>query len=190
MRIHILTGVVVISLVPAQLISQKISVTRLDASSLTADFAVGDFAPSTKRVDGRIYQSFASQISTIVSDPEVPALPYFPQSVLVQNNSECRHKILYDTYVDILDIDIEAPARALQTQNPQGVSHVDAFFPGDLVTFNQDHICQNTNGEIKFALFPYQYNPVQHKLRVYKNLKLIIELVRSPAELVAAHAGL
>ncbi len=179
MNKHILIASVVLSFSSLKLLSQTMNVTRPDNSSVIADFAVGEFRKSDKMVDGKFYHSFASEYATLMADPQIPALPYFPRSVLISDDSLCQHQILYESYVDIPDIDIEAASGSVNTGKSGKIYHLDAFFPGDLVTFHDAQTCKSTGGEIKFELYPYQYNPVQHKLRIYKNLRLIIRMVNS-----------
>jgi gingipain R len=53
------------------------------------------------------------------------------------------------------------------------VYNQDQFYPGNLANMAEPYILRNTRG-VNIALFPYQYNPVQKKLRIYDDLKIRI----------------
>lgn len=109
-------------------------------------------------------------------------MPYFSKSIQLPEKGNYSYKVVFDSYEDLENIDV-VPSKGNLKRNtdPESVPYIfgedynkNDFFPGDLVKFGSPHILRNTRG-LTFSLFPYQYNPVQHKLRVYKNLRLIID---------------
>lgn len=162
--------------------AQSFKLISSDSQSAVVDFEINNFKKSEKPVGGKNYHTFSKQYSVLMSEKGLPAMPYFSESVQLPEMGNYGYKIVYDSYEDINNIDI-IPSKGNLKRNtdPESLPYVfgstyqkDDFFPGNLVTLGSPHILRNTRG-VTFSLYPYQYNPVQHKLRVYKNLRVIID---------------
>src|SRR5690606_381251 len=46
-----------------------------------------------------------------------------------------------------------------------------SFYPQDLVKVSEPFILKNTRG-VSVSFYPYQYNPVEKKLLIYKNMRV------------------
>jgi len=165
-----------------QFSAQTFKLTNSDNNSATVDFEINKLEKNFKSVEGKDYHTFSKQYSVLMSEKGLPAMPYFSESIQLPEKGNYDYKIVYDGYEDINGIDV-VPSKGNLKRNvdPETIPYIfgqaykkDEFFPGSLVKFGSPHILRNTRG-ITFSLYPYQYNPVQHKLRVYKNLRVIID---------------
>jgi len=166
----------------SQVSAQDFKLSKSDSQSVTVDFEIPELNRTERKIDTKSYHTFSKQYSVLVSDKGSPAMPYFSKSIQLPEKGNYSYKIVYDSYQDIENIDI-VPSKGDLKRNtdPESLPYTfgeeynkNDFFPGKLVKFGSPHILRNTRG-LTFSLYPYQYNPVQHKLRVYKNLRLIID---------------
>lgn len=179
MRKILLTSIAVLFL-SGQFSAQTFKLINSNSQSTAVDFELNQLETNFKSVESKDYHTFSKQYSVLMSDKGFPAMPYFSESLQLPDKGNYDYKIVYDSYQDI-NIDI-IPSKGDLKRNvdPDTIPYVfgeaykkDEFFPGNLVKFGSPHILRNTRG-VTFSLFPYQYNPVQHKLRVYKNLRVEI----------------
>lgn len=180
MKKILLTSIAVVFL-SANFSAQTFKLINSDSQSATVDFEINQLEKNFKLVEGKDYHTFAKQYSVLMSEKGLPAMPYFSESLQLPEKGNYDYKIVYDSYEDINNIDI-VPSKGDLKRNvdPENIPYVfgeaykkDEFFPSNLVNFGSPHILRNTRG-VTFSLYPYQYNPVQHKLRVYKNLRIEI----------------
>ncbi|MPS74084.1 MAG: T9SS type A sorting domain-containing protein [Chryseobacterium sp.] len=163
--------------------AQDFKLINSDNENITVDFELNNFEKTEKSINGKNYHTFSKQYSVLMSEAGNPAMPYFSRSIQLPEKGNFSYKIVYDSYEDINNIDI-VPSKGSLKRNtdPETIPYVfsenyrkDDFFPGKLAQFGAPHILRNTRG-VTFSLFPYQYNPVQHKLRIYKNLRVEVVL--------------
>ncbi len=182
MKKHILFCFLILVFLPGRLFSQDFELISSNGQSVTVDFSIDTFIKSDKIIEGKNYHTFAGQYPVLMSEKGAPALPFFSESIQMPEKGNYKYRILYDSYEDISGIDI-VPSKGDIKRNtdPESVPYVfgqtyniNGFFPGDLIKFGDNHILRNTRG-VTFSLYPYQYNPVQHKLRIYKNLRVVVD---------------
>jgi len=165
-----------------QFSAQTFKLINSDNKSATVDFEINKLEKNLKSVEGKDYHAFSKQYSVLMSEKGLPAMPYFSESIQLPEKGNYDYKIVYDSYEDINDIDIvPSKGNLKRNEDPENIPYVfgevykkDDFFPGNLVRFGSPHILRNTRG-VTFSLYPYQYNPVQHKLRIYKNLRVVVD---------------
>lgn len=172
-----------------QISAQSFKLINADSQSATVDFEISKLEKSFKTIEGKAYHTFSKQYSVLMSEKGLPAMPYFSKSIQLPEKGNYNYKIVYDSYQDIENIDI-VPSKGNLKRNvdPETVPYnfgesykTNDFFPGELVKFGSPHILRNTRG-LTFSLYPYQYNPVQHKLRIYKNLRVVINFNNDKGE--------
>lgn len=183
MKKNILFSSLVLVLLSGNSFAQDFKLINSDNQNITVDFELNHFEKTGKKINGKDYHTFSRQYSVLMSEAGAPAMPYFSKSIQLPEKGNFEYKIVYDSYEDIDNIDI-APSKGSLKRNidPETIPYVfgenykkDDFFPGKLVQFGNPHILRNTRG-VTFSLYPYQYNPVKHKLRIYKNLRVEVVL--------------
>ncbi|PZU89438.1 MAG: hypothetical protein DI529_04425 [Chryseobacterium sp.] len=183
MRKNILFSSLILIFLSGKSFAQDFKLINSDNQTITVDFELNHFEKTEKNINGKNYHTFSRQYSVLMSEAGNPAMPYFSKSIQLPERGNFDYKIVYDSYEDIENIDIVPSKGNLKRNiNPETIPYVfgeiykkDDFFPGKLAQFGNPHILRNTRG-VTFSLYPYQYNPVQHKLRVYKNLRVEVIL--------------
>ena len=159
--------------------AQDFQLLHSDENSVEFTHSTREFAQHPVLIDGRNYQNFAFGHAVLTSEKGAPALPYFAQSIQVPNSGKLSYEVVYDGYYEIQDIEV-APSKGnlKRNVNPDTVPYEfgtaynqDQFYPGNLSDMTNPFILRTTRG-VNVALFPYQYNPVQKRLRVYENLRV------------------
>lgn len=121
--------------------------------------------------------SIHSQECSRILKKGAPGLPQFTQSVIIPPGSEAGIQIVSSTYSEIEKIEI-APSKGSFSRsiNPDNVPFVygeeyeqNRFFPSAIAQTANSYIFRDFEGQtIRF--FPFQYNPVTKKLRIYKTI--------------------
>ncbi|WP_312768936.1 C25 family cysteine peptidase [Epilithonimonas sp.] len=183
MKKNILFSSLLLAFLSGNSFAQDFKLIHSDSQSISVDFELDSFAKTDKSINGKNYHTFSKQYSVLMSEAGNPAMPYFSKSIQLPEQGNFDYKIVYDSYEDIDNIDI-VPSKGNLKRNtdPETIPYIfgenykrDDFFPGKLAQFGNPHILRNTRG-VTFSLYPYQYNPVRHKLRVYKNLRVEVIL--------------
>ena len=152
-------------------------------SSHSVEFShtLNEFVRNSVLINGNNYHNFAVDNSVLTSETGAPAIPYFSQSIQVPDAGNVTYEITYDGLYEIDDIEI-VPSKGNLKRNtdPATVPYVfgevysqDAYYPGHLSKMSEPYILRDTRG-VNISLFPYQYNPVQKKLRVYENMQVTV----------------
>ncbi|MDP6852828.1 MAG: C25 family cysteine peptidase [Candidatus Marinimicrobia bacterium] len=103
-----------------------------------------------------------------------PDLQKFSRSIIIPDNKQMALKVISAEYVDYENIHI-APSKGNLTRsvNPAeipfefgSVYEQNTFFPGDIAQLGDPYILRDLRG-VTVEFTPFQYNPVQQKLRVY-----------------------
>lgn len=107
-----------------------------------------------------------------------PELPVFVTAAAIAPKGAVEVTAVYDSYEDIANADI-APSKGSLKRNidPSTVPYelgpvyqVNAFYPGVLAEAGHTVIVRDER-RTSVRLYPYQYNPVTHTLRVYHGLR-------------------
>ncbi|MDP6570473.1 MAG: C25 family peptidase propeptide domain-containing protein, partial [Candidatus Marinimicrobia bacterium] len=102
-----------------------------------------------------------------------PDLQKFSRSIIIPDNKQMALKVISAEYVDYENIHI-APSKGNLTRsvNPAeipfefgSVYEQNTFFPGDIAQLGDPYILRDLRG-VTVEFTPFQYNPVQQKLRV------------------------
>ncbi|MFC4165401.1 C25 family cysteine peptidase [Epilithonimonas zeae] len=183
MRKNVLFSSLILIFLSGNSFAQDFKLINSDNQNITVDFDLGHFEKTEKSINGKYYHTFSKQYSVLMSEAGNPAMPYFSKSIQLPEKGDFEYKIVYDSYEDIDNIDV-VPSKGNLKRNtdPETIPYVfgdsykkDNFFPGQLAKFGNPHILRNTRG-VTFSIYPYQYNPVQRKLRIYKNLRVEVVL--------------
>jgi len=141
-------------------------------------------------VDGLSYKDFGTSILTMQKG--APALPAHSASVLLNAGGKVTLEVGYDSFEEYSNVNI-LPSKGSLTRNintadvafESGPAYSqDAFYPGALAQMGSPYTFRDTRG-VTVSFYPYQYNPVTKKLRVYKNITAKV-VAQGPARAGAA----
>lgn len=151
------------------------------AHSVEFTHELNPFERNAVQINGNEYHNFGLTHKVVTSEKGEPALPFFSQAILISEKGKTSYEIQHDGYYEIDEIRITPSKGDLKRNvNPDTVPYTfgevynqDAFYPGELSMMGNPHILRDTRG-VTVSLYPFQYNPVQKKLRVYQNLRVVV----------------
>lgn len=107
----------------------------------------------------------------------VPDLVRIAQSVIIPDMAEMEIEVTESEYLDYENVQI-APSKGnlMRDVNPEDIPYtygksynVDAFFPGTQAALSDPYILRDYRGQT-VLFYPFQYNPIQKKLRVLHHM--------------------
>jgi gingipain R len=155
--------------------AQKVQL--VPGSGLAVKNTSSAFVSHTKTVNGIAYQDLSSVAKIFTMEKGAPALPVYSGSVIVPDSGNVSIVLTYDSFEEFDNIEILPSKGSLKRNiNPSAVAYdlgaaytKDAFYPGNLAAMSNPYILRDTRG-VSVSFYPYQYNPVTKKLRVYRNI--------------------
>ncbi len=163
--------------------AQNFQLTSSDLSDTEFEFHLGDFERNAQMISGNEYHNFAMDHSVLMSELGAPAMPFFSEGVQVSLQGNVSYEVVYDDVTIVEDINI-VPSKGNLKRNVDPatipftfgeVYSQNEFFPGELSQMSEPFILRNTRG-VTISLFPYQFNPVQKKLMIYNNLRVLVHV--------------
>jgi hypothetical protein len=107
-----------------------------------------------------------------------PQLPMLTESLIIPDSARMEVRVLKSSYHEIEGDVAPFKGPILRTVDKASVPYTfgevykqDAWFPKDLASLRDPFILHDVRG-IVVEVYPFQYNPVQHKLRVYTELEV------------------
>jgi len=122
--------------------------------------------------------------STPIQEGGAPDLPKMTTSLIIPDLAGMDYRIVSSSFTDYEDMAI-APSKGviMRDTDPNTVPYTfgpsyetDQFYPGALAGTREPYIVRDFRGQTLIA-YPFQYNPVTRKLRVYHDLT--VELFKS-----------
>ncbi len=159
----------------------EVQVVRGTPDHIVLETGVRDFSVEPVMIDGKKYAQITLGRESRMKNVGAPALPNICRSVIVPDDAQMAVRILASEHYDIEDIDV-APSKGFisRSVNPKDIPYTfgdeyeaDVFYPGDIATLRTPYILRDHRGTV-VELNPFQYNPVQRILRVYKSLTVEI----------------
>ena len=160
-----------------ELSAQQQRLQSAEPSNLVITNTAEDYISEKKNISGVLFEDFTSVSKIIMMEKEAPALPMFSRSLELPATGKTSIVVSYESYNDYDGVNVQ-PSKGSLTRNinPDNIAfkfgekyNQNAFFPGNLATVSTPFILRNTRGAT-ITFYPYQYNPVTKKLRVYKNI--------------------
>lgn len=177
---------IVLSFCAIQLNAQKMRMISTTPTDLIVENKTNNYTSVTQNVNGALYEDFSSVSKIFTMEKDAPALPVFSKSVQLPNAGNISYSIVNDGYDEYDNVSV-LPSKGSLKRNidPNSIPYVSGisytqneFYPGKLAEVGNPFIFRDTRGAV-VSFYPYQYNPVTHKLRVYKNVR--IEVVTTPS---------
>lgn len=131
------------------------------------------------KIEGDDYVNFSKSHTITTLQKGFPQIPTFSSSFIVPNTGKTELIVEFDSYYEITDVKV-APSKGNLKRNVDPASvpyefnavyNQDAFYPGNLAVASEPFILRESRG-VTVIFYPYQYNPVTQKIRVYENLRV------------------
>jgi PKD repeat protein len=130
-------------------------------------------------VDGlNAYKVGASQMGDILKKG-APDLPKFAQSIMIPSDAKMRVEVVGSEFIEVDNLDV-APSKGNLTReiDPRTIAYTygaeyqkDSYYPAQRAELNDPYILRNIRGQA-LVVYPFSYNPVQKKLRIYTRIDI------------------
>jgi len=157
----------------------EVEVLTSNDNLIEIEYAVNGFYKEEVLIDGKAYSKIILPHEGFFLDRGYPELPHINRSVLIPPRSHMEVGIVGFNFVEFENIYV-VPSKGNLTRdiNPEDVPYTfdpiynkDAWYPQDIVFARDPYILRDARGMV-IQVQPFQYNPVQHKLRVYTNISV------------------
>lgn len=167
--------------------AQTFSTGRLSETQFELALSLPDYSSKVKTVQGQSYQDFSPMSRVLMMQKDAPALPMFSESIQVPDSGDFTIEVNYGSYLEYENVNVLPSKGSLKRNiNPEAIPYVkgdsynqDSFFPGDLAQLGKPYIYRKTRG-ITVTFYPFQYNPVSKKLRVYNSIS--VKIIHLPSQ--------
>ncbi len=168
--------------------AQEMRLLSSKSDDLTVENKTNSFSSKTKNLNGIQYQDFSAVSKVVTNEKDAPAMPVFSESLSLPLEGKVTYTIENDGYEEYDNIQVLPSKGSIKRNvNPSSLPYVfgsiyaqNAFYPGKLADVSQPFIFRDTRG-VTTSIYPYQYNPVTRKLRVYKNVRVRVTTDTSTA---------
>lgn len=141
------------------------------------EYTLNGFYREEVEIEGVTYSKIGIPHEGFFLDRGYPELPHINRSLLIPPRADMQATVIDYDFVEFDKVMI-VPSKGNLTRDidPETVPYTfdqiyqeDAWYPHNLVISQEPYIMRDARGMV-VQLQPFQYNPVQKKLRVYKNI--------------------
>jgi len=154
----------------------SVDVLRSNEEVTVLEFRLGSFDIETLEIDGNRYHRLLLEKEGFLLNEHEPELPYIARSIMVPDRAEKEIRFIGGNYQEFEMNIVPSKGNLLRNQDPEqipyGFSDVyqnDGLYPGYYSELSEPYILRDFRGQTVRA-YPFQYNPVSGKLRVYHNM--------------------
>jgi len=174
-------------LVAAKMPTPPLSVHPVDITITNTDdvvaitYQITDYSMEHVTIQGNDYVQIHLGNEPQLLEKGKPDLPSICRSVIIPDTKKMDVRVVQASYEDIHGIRV-APSKGNlpRTVNPDDIPYIfdetyteNAWFPAHLVTLPEPYILRDYRGQVA-VVNPFQYNPVEETLRVYKTITIEI----------------
>ena len=157
-----------------------IKVVSKSSSGLTLEISIGNFNKIPVSIEGKKFYMTSLINESFIKEKGNPELPKIVRSIIIPSNSNIKDSIIKSEYIDI-DLPI-IPSKGILSRivNPDDIPYTfsssylnNEFIPKNRIEFGEPYLIRNVRGNA-ITIFPFAYNPVSKKLRIYTKLVITI----------------
>lgn len=170
-----------------------VNVVSKSSSGLTLEISTGNFSKTPVSIAGNSLYSISLENESSILEKGNPELPKIVRSIAIPGTSDFTANVIKSEFIDI-DLPI-IPSKGILSRrvNPDDIPYnfssiysSNEFFPEERLSFGEPYLIRSVRGSA-ISIFPFAYNPVSKKLRVYT--KLIIEISFEGTNLVNSNSN-
>jgi len=178
-KLYLIAAIVALFAIISPFQAQNFTLISESSDQVVYQHELDAFTENFVQINGQAYQNFSKTVKIVSDHLGEPAMPYYSTAVLLSNTGDVSFTVEFDSFYDIQGIDV-APSKGdlKRNVNPEDIPYTfgpvyqqNTFYPGELAQLSEPFNFRKTRG-VSIALYPYQYNPVTHTLRVYENLRV------------------
>jgi Peptidase family C25/Propeptide_C25/Secretion system C-terminal sorting domain len=156
---------------------------------ILVEFNLINYESDKVSVEGKQYRKFTFNGSSSVLEKGSPDIHKVAKSLIFSDKDDVSIEILDQDFVEIKDVSIiSSKGNVFRTTNPQNLSYdfnerytKNEFFPGKLAQFGEAYTFRKFDGRA-LTFFPFQYNPIEKTVRVYKRIIVKINKLSSQSQ--------
>jgi len=142
-------------------------------------YSINGFYKEEVLIDGNEYSQIIIPHEGILLNRGYPELPHINRSILIPPRSNMEVAVVNSQYEEFDNIYVSPSKGSFSREiNPEDVPYTfdpmyneDAWYPQKIVFARDPYIIRDARGMV-IQVQPFQYNPVQHKLRVYTSISV------------------
>ncbi len=168
----------------AEATKTKLDVVSSNVSQTVVDFNLDGFhLVPAMTPDGEMYLARLEDGASLL-EMGAPDMHKYARSIIIPDDKKMAVKVVSSEFVEYKDVLI-APSKGNLSRliDPSDVPYEfgamyqnDSFFPGKLAKLESPYILRDLRGQ-SIVFYPFQYNPVQKVLRVYRNIQVEVTVV-------------
>lgn len=169
------------------LLAQQFVLEASNETKTTFRHELQEHAIEVLPLNGKAHIQFSKTFDITTKEVGAPELPTFSESVILPNTGNYTLIVTHSDYEEWNNVNVLPSKGSLKRNvNPSSVPfafgehyQTDAFYPGNLAEAGSPYVLRNARG-VTVTFYPYQYNPVTKKLRVYHTIS--VQVVANPSE--------
>ncbi len=161
--------------------AQDFVLVEKSATQIGAEHHLKEIPFAHTQIGGNEYIDFNQNYKVTTLEKGAPQMPAFSTSLILPSKGNTSLVVGWDGYEEIDYVQV-SPSKGNLKRNvdPASIAYefgaaytTDAFYPGNLAVASDPFILRELRGQT-ITFYPYQYNPVTKKMRIYKNLHAMI----------------
>ncbi|MGC9338088.1 MAG: C25 family cysteine peptidase, partial [Candidatus Cloacimonadia bacterium] len=162
----------------------EVNVTQASDNLIEITYKLAGFTKNEIEIDGESYSLIGLPGEPVFLEKGLPELPKINRSVLIPARAKMVAKVTHYEVEEFHNINV-APSKGNLPRrvNPDDIPYwfetfysTDSWFPEEITITHDPYILRDARGMV-VEVHPFQYNPIQKVLRVYKNITVQIENV-------------
>ncbi len=147
----------------------------------TINYQINKFTSRIITIDENQYSIITLDDESNIMEKGKPELPNICRSIIIPDNLKMDVRVVQSQYQEYDDINIiSSKGHLLRCVNPDDIPYEfdeiyteDKWFPEDIVALREPYIVHDFRGQV-IEINPFQYNPVEEKLRFYNEITIEI----------------
>lgn len=147
------------------------------------DYKVTNFNTKNVEIDGQKFQKLKLEGFANTFEKGNPELPKISRSIIIPNMAKMDVEVISSEYVDYKMNIVPSKGIIYRNQDIEAVPYEfgsvykqNQFYPQNVATLGKPYIMRDYRGVV-VNVYPFQFNPVTHTLRVYTDVRIAVNNV-------------
>ena len=158
----------------------NISVDDIGNDQTVMEYSFGEFKKTDVVINGDIYSILNVGKEVNIHDMGSPTLPKITRSIIIPDDKKMTVNILESEFIEYSFKIASGKGVIVRPDTPSDIPFTfsdiykqNEYYPGNLSELGDPYILRDFRGQT-VTVYPFQYNPVTHSLKVYHHLKIEI----------------
>ena len=161
----------------------QVNVLQSDDNLTQIEYRIGEFIKTPVRIDGQTYYQISVEGETPLKEKGCPDLSKLCRSIVIPGNARMAITVARSEYIETKLLVAPSKGMLYRQTDPDrepyefsSVYSTNAYYPSGRTKLGEPYIMRDVRG-ITVSLYPFSYNPVTRKLRVYTYLLVQVKNV-------------